>query len=84
MVERIGSGNPAEFEPRLEWLVFSVARQLTTTGRVDPRLYAEVHESLGDHGLVELVTLIGYYALISFLLNAFEVPLPAGARPHWS
>ena len=33
---------------------------------------------LGDGGLVELVTLVGYYTLVSFTLNAFEVPLPAG------
>jgi hypothetical protein len=33
-----------------------------------------------DAGLVELVSLCGYCTLISFLLNAFAVPLPPGAR----
>jgi len=84
VVELIGSGNCEEFEPRVEWLVFSVARELTSTGRVDPRLYTELHESLDDRGLVELVTLVGYYVMISFVLNAFEVPLPAGVPPHWT
>jgi 4-carboxymuconolactone decarboxylase len=84
VVELIGSGNPDEFEPRVDWLVYSVARQLARTGRVDPTLYTEVHEHLGDQGLVELVTLVGYYVLISFVLNAFEVPLPAGVPPHWT
>jgi hypothetical protein len=33
--------------------------------------------------MVELVSLCGYYTLISFLLNGFEVPLPPGAKPMW-
>jgi 4-carboxymuconolactone decarboxylase len=38
---------------------------------------------LGDTGLVELVSLCGYYTLISFVLNAFEVPLPPDTTPAW-
>ena len=34
--------------------------------------------------MVELVSICGYYTLISFLLNTFEVPLPDGATPAWS
>ena len=34
--------------------------------------------------MVELVSLCGYYTLISFLLNAFAVPLPPGASPAWA
>ena len=55
---------------------FTVA--LLDTGRVDPTLYDAARAQLGDGGLVELVTLAGYYTLVSFTLNAFEVPLPAG------
>jgi hypothetical protein len=34
--------------------------------------------------MVELVSLCGYYTLISFLLNAFAVPLPPDALPMWA
>jgi hypothetical protein len=34
--------------------------------------------------MVELVSLCGYYTLISFLLNALAVPLPPGAAPMWA
>jgi hypothetical protein len=34
--------------------------------------------------MVELVSLCGYYTLISFLLNAFAVPLPPDAAPMWA
>jgi hypothetical protein len=32
---------------------------------------------------VELVTLCGYYTLVSFSLNAFAVPLPPGEDATW-
>ena len=51
---------------------------LLETGRVDPASYDAARAHLGDGGLVELVTLVGYYTLVSFTLNAFEVPLPVG------
>ena len=51
---------------------------LLGTGRVDQALYDAARAHLGDGGLVELVTLAGYYTLVSFTLNAFDVPLPEG------
>ena len=35
-------------------------------------------ERRGKRGLVELVTLVGYYCLVSLTLNAFELGLPEG------
>ena len=49
----------------------------------DPETYAAADRFLGDAGMVELVSLCGYYTLISFLLNAFAVPLPPDASPMW-
>jgi 4-carboxymuconolactone decarboxylase len=67
-----------------ERIVHAVARELATTGRVSAAVYEEARGLLGDRGLVELVSLCGYYTLISFTLNAFEVPLPDGVSPVWS
>jgi 4-carboxymuconolactone decarboxylase len=68
--------------PSLTDPVDQAARDFTAalleTGRVDPELYDAARTQLGDGGLVELVTLAGFYTLVSFTLNAFEVPLPAG------
>ena len=43
--------------------------------------YAAARDLLGDVGVVELVALCGFYALVSFVLNAFEVPTPDGSGP---
>jgi 4-carboxymuconolactone decarboxylase len=66
-----------------ERAAYAVARELVTGGQVSPAAHAAARQAFGDEGTVELVALCGYYTLISFLLNAFEVPLPPGAAPHW-
>ena len=43
-------------------------------------IYTAAEAALGPNGLVEIVALCGFYTLISFLLNAFDVPLPAGEQ----
>jgi 4-carboxymuconolactone decarboxylase len=83
VVDAIGRGDDPPFEAEDERTIYAVARQLTGTGRVDEEAYAAARALLGDAGLVELVSLCGYYTLISFLLNAFAVPLPPGATPAW-
>ena len=69
--------------PDDERVVHAVARQLVDTGHVDGPTYDAAHQLLGDRGIVELVTLCGYYTLVSFSLNAFAVPLPPGEAPTW-
>jgi 4-carboxymuconolactone decarboxylase len=83
VVEAIGRGEDPPFEADDERVVYEVARQLTQTGRLSPDAYNAAQRLLGDTGVVELVSLCGYYTLISFLLNAFAVPLPPGATPQW-
>ncbi len=83
VVDAIGRGEDPPFEAQDERTVHALARQLTQTGRVDDATYRAARELLGDAGLVELVSLCGYYTTVSFLLNAFDVPLPPGAIPAW-
>lgn len=83
VVDAIGRGGEPPFEADDERVIYAAARQLTDTGQLSQDAYGAVQRLLGDAGVVELVALCGYYTLISFLLNAFAVPLPPGARPAW-
>ena len=71
-------------EPRLsnddEIAVYRFSRELLTTRRVSAETYALAEKILGVRALVDLVGVLGYYGLISMTINAFEVPLPAGAK----
>jgi 4-carboxymuconolactone decarboxylase len=83
VVDAIGRGDDPSFDADDERAIYAVARQLTATGHLDQEAYDAAHRLLGDEGMVELVALCGYYTLISYLLNAFAVPLPGGAAPRW-
>jgi 4-carboxymuconolactone decarboxylase len=84
VVEAIGRGQDPPLEADDERAVYAVARQIAQSGRLDQEIYDAAHRFLGDAGMVELVSLCGYYTLISFLLNAFAVPLPPDASPMWA
>jgi len=59
-------------------LVQRFATELIKTGRVGKDTYAKASDKLGLETLVELVVLVGYYGLVSGLLNTFEVTIPDG------
>jgi len=37
---------------------------------------------LGERGVVDLIALMGYYHMVSMLLNVDRYPLPDGAKPE--
>ena len=77
-IDAIHRGDRPSLSDPVEQAAYDFTCVLLETGRVDPELYDAARAQLGDSGLVELVTLAGYYTLVSFTLNAFEVPLPSG------
>jgi 4-carboxymuconolactone decarboxylase len=83
VVDAIGRGEAPSFQAEDERTVYAVASQLANGGQVDQHAYEAARALLGDTGMVELVALCGYYTLISFVLNAFAVPLPPGGEPMW-
>jgi 4-carboxymuconolactone decarboxylase len=84
VVDAIGTGQEPGFTADDERIVYATARELIASGHLSPASYAAARELLGDTGVVELVALCGYYTTISFVLNAFEVPLPEGVEPKWA
>jgi 4-carboxymuconolactone decarboxylase len=83
VVDAIGTGEDPPFARDDERIVYTVARELTADGQLSQESYDRAHDLLGDAGMVELVSLCGYYTLISYLLNAFAVPIPDGVEPMW-
>ena len=59
--------------------VYAFARELVTRRAVTEPTYRRAVEVLGLEATVDLVGILGYYTLISMTINAFHVPVPAGA-----
>lgn len=63
----------------VEELVARTTHRLATAGDLDDAGYAEAVAGLGEAGLFELTTLVGYYALLALQLRVFRVDeAPAG------
>ncbi len=58
--------------------------ELHSDHAVSDATYRAAVEQFGEKGVVDLTGLIGHYTTVSMTLNAFEVPLPEGAKPPLS
>jgi 4-carboxymuconolactone decarboxylase len=62
-----------------EAAVHDFCKQLHENKAVDDATYARVVKCFGERGAVDLIGVIGYYTLVSMILNVDRVPLPDGA-----
>jgi 4-carboxymuconolactone decarboxylase len=78
-IKDIRAGRPPKSATKDERAIVEFVRELYKTRRVSDRTYKRVHAFLGDAGMVDLVGICGYYALISMTLNTFRAQLPDDA-----
>ena len=77
-IRDLQAGRTPTSAPRDEMAIYAFVRELYATRRVSDATYKRVHKLLGDAGMVELVGILGYYAMVSMILNAFRMPVPEG------
>lgn len=81
IVDAIHAGTPPPFSDEREVAVYDLCRTLHEHHRVDDATYTRARSLFGEAGIVEIVSTIGYYSMISLVLNTFEVPVPGNASP---
>lgn len=82
VIAAIAARRPPVFRDERERAVFAVSTSLLETRGVPDALYAEAVAALGERGVVELIGILGYYALVSMTLNTFEIGLPESFAPE--
>lgn len=75
IIDAIRAGREPEFTDTEERLAYRVAIELLRQHRLSDATYGEAKEAFGESVLIELVSVVGYYCMVSLTLNAFEVPL---------
>jgi 4-carboxymuconolactone decarboxylase len=81
-VADLRAGRYPKSAPADERAIYDFVTELYKTRRVSNRTYGRIVKALGTKGAVELVGILGYYALISMTLNVFQAetdpakPLP--------
>ena len=84
IIDALQAGTAVPYEDDLQRLVHTAAKDLVETGRPSAHLIEELADALGWPAVVELVALVGFYCMVSFTLNAFDVSLPDGVAPIWN
>ena len=64
-----------------EEILYDLCTELQRNHGVSDATYARALAKFGEEGIVEAVSLQGYYSLLAMLMNTARTPLPAGARP---
>lgn len=73
-IEAVRTGGPLDLPDAEEAAVLAVTRELLARGELDGVAYRAAVPVLGEAGLFELTTLIGYYTLLALQMRVFEVP----------
>jgi len=81
VIDAIGHGRRPEFDDAAQAAAHDVAVELVYERRLGEDAIMAAREALGERALVEVVTLVGFYQLVSGVLESFHPPGPSAALP---
>jgi 4-carboxymuconolactone decarboxylase len=77
VIDAIGKGQePALTSPK-DIAALQVCKELLETQHVSDATYKRALELFGESGLVDIVATTGFYTMVSFTVNAFDVDPPS-------
>jgi 4-carboxymuconolactone decarboxylase len=77
-IRDLHKGRVPKTAPKDERAIYDFIQELYKTRRVSDKTFARVRALLGDAATVEFVGILGYYVLISMILNVFRMSPPPG------
>jgi len=78
-VDAIAAGRRPTSMTADEEVVYNFCNELLNTKQVSDGVFQAAKVRLGERGVVDLIGVMGYYHLVSMLLNVDQYPLPEGA-----
>jgi len=66
---------PAEISPD-QAVIYQFCRAVHETGEVGDELFGAAKGLLGENGVVDLLGVCGYYAMLAMVLNVAQTPVP--------
>jgi nitroreductase/alkylhydroperoxidase family enzyme len=80
-IDAIGHGRRPRFEDAACQAAHDVAHELVERRSLDSATLERAREALGERALVEVATLVGFYQLVSGILESFHPPGPSAELP---
>jgi 4-carboxymuconolactone decarboxylase len=77
-IRALHKGQVPKSAPKDERALYDFIHELYKTRRVSDKTFKRVNDVLGDAATIELVGILGYYVLISMILNVFRMSPPDG------
>ena len=74
IVDSLCADQTPSFVSKDEEIVYRVTREINITRQLSDNTYNQVVKILGVEATVDLIGLLGYYALISMTIKAFDIP----------
>ena len=81
IVQAIRERRTPDFARDDERLVYDITMELNTTRTLSDASYQRGMAMFGEQVMVELVSAIGFYAMVAMTLNAFAVSVPGDKEP---
>lgn len=81
VVAAIRDNNPPAFTREDERVVYDTAVEIMQTRDLSQTGYDRAVAQFGIEGMVDLISTIGYYAMVGIFLKSFGVPTPTGDTP---
>jgi 4-carboxymuconolactone decarboxylase len=81
MARAIAEGRRPEGMVEEEEILYEFCMELQRNRSVSDATYERTVSRFGEQGVVETVSLMGYYSMVSMLSNVSRPPLPADAAP---
>jgi len=82
IVDAIAAGKrPAKMQPDEE-AIYNFGTELLRTKQVSDATYQTATKAVGERGVVDLISVMGYYQMVSMLLNVDRYPLGDGVQPE--
>jgi 4-carboxymuconolactone decarboxylase len=81
LVNSVAAGKrPASMQPDEE-AIYNFCNELLNEKKVSDPVFKAVVDKFGERGAVDLIGVVGYYHIVSMMLNVDRYPLPDGAKP---
>ena len=81
IVKAIQENRTPEFIKDDERIAYQTAHEIMAAGSLSQAGYDKALAQFGEQGIVELISTIGYYAMVGIFLKSFDVRPPDGSTP---
>jgi 4-carboxymuconolactone decarboxylase len=82
VIDAIAAGKRPDSMRADEEAIYNFSSELLNTRQVSDTSFKAVVDKFGERGAVDLTGVMGYYCIVSMMLNIDRYPLPEGDKPQ--